>query len=105
MTAQALTELNRPETAPETGGAYVLRQYLRVSEQLAGFVESEVLPGTGIAPESFWQGLAAIAASFAPRNRALLERRADLQRRIDDWHRANPQARSGAPEAFLREIG
>ena len=80
MTAQALTELNRPETAAETGGAYVLRQYLRVSEQLAGFVESEVLPGTGIAPESFWQGLAAIAATVAPRNRALLERRQDLQR-------------------------
>ncbi|VVT18484.1 malate synthase G [Erythrobacter sp. EC-HK427] len=105
MTAQALTELNRPETAAETGGAYVLRQYLRVSEQLAGFVESEVLPGTGIAPESFWQGLATLAATFAPRNRALLAKREDLQRRIDDWHRANPQARCGAPEAFLREIG
>ena len=105
MTALALTELTRPMETAMKPEAYVLRSYLRVADSLADFVESEVLPGTGIAPESFWQGLAALVAEFAPRNRALLEKRETLQRRIDDWHRAHPQARSGAPESFLREIG
>ncbi|WP_374369604.1 malate synthase G [Tabrizicola sp.] len=83
------------------------RAGLQVDAVLARFVEDEALPGTGIAPETFWTGFAALLAEFAPRNRALLAKRDDLQAKIDAWH----VARRGQPhdhaayKAFLAEIG
>ena len=80
---------------------------LQVATELASFIEDRALPGTGITPAAFWSGLAALTAEFAPRNRALLQKRDDLQARIDAWH----IARRGQPhdhaayKAFLMEIG
>ncbi len=79
---------------------------LQVDRALKEFVDSQALPGTGIAPDRFWAEFAAIVHDLAPKNRALLAERDALQAKIDDWHHAN-----GAPsdlaayEAFLREIG
>ena len=56
------------------------------SRSLAGFV-AEVLPGTGLSPEAFWSGFAAIVRDLGPRNRALLAERDRLQSAIDRWHR------------------
>jgi malate synthase len=84
-----------------------LRAGLQVDTVLARFVEDEALPGTGVEAEHFWSGFAALLADFAPKNRALLARRDDLQARIDAWH----VARRGQPhdhaayKAFLAEIG
>ena len=83
------------------------RAGLQVAEDLAAFIESEVLPGLDLAAETFWSGAADVFARFAPENRRLLAVRDELQARIDDWH----AARRGRPhdpaatEAFLREIG
>ena len=80
---------------------------LKVAPVLKTFVESEALPGTGIAANAFWSGLAAIVGTFAPRNRMLLDARHRLQAQIDAWH----LARRGKPhdaaeyEAFLKSIG
>ena len=80
---------------------------LKAAPILKNFVEAEALPGTGIAADAFWSGLAAIVAQFAPRNRMLLDARARLQAQIDAWH----LGRRGKPhdaaeyEAFLRGIG
>ena len=79
---------------------------LQVDRALKDFVDAEALPGTGIAPDRFWDGFSAIVHDLAPKNRALLAERDALQEKIDAWHRAN-----GAPsdlaayEAFLRDIG
>ena len=79
---------------------------LQVDRALKEFVDSQALPGTGVAPARFWAAFAAIVHDLAPKNRALLAERDALQAKIDDWQHAN-----GAPsdlaayEAFLREIG
>jgi len=85
----------------------VARAGLSVAQDLVEFIEEQALPGTGIAPDVFWQGAAAIFVHFAPRNRALLARRDELQARIDAWHEANAgkPLDSAAYQAFLREIG
>ena len=83
------------------------RAGLQVDRTLAAFLEDEALPGTGIAPGTFWQGFAALVGELAPRNRALLDRRAELQALIDAWHvehRGRPHDHAGY-KAFLEEIG
>ncbi|MEP6786311.1 MAG: malate synthase G [Sphingomonadales bacterium] len=87
--------------------AYVERSGLNVAAVLARFLESEALPGTGIAADAFWSGLAGIMAKFAPVNRALLAKREDLQVQIDAWHmaRAGQAWDAAAYHAFLTDIG
>ncbi len=80
---------------------------LSVDETLARFTETELLPGTGITPDSFWSGFAGLIRDMTPKNRALLDKRAALQARIDDWHkaRANQVHDREGYKAFLEEIG
>ncbi|HTR18033.1 MAG TPA: malate synthase G [Acetobacteraceae bacterium] len=78
-----------------------------VAQELHDFVNTEALPGSGLAPEQFWTGFAALVRDLAPRDRALLAKRDDLQARIDAWHtahRGQPHDQA-AYEGFLREIG
>ena len=44
---------------------------LSVDQQLAQFVEQQLLPGTGINTDTFWQGFADIVNELTPINRAL----------------------------------
>ena len=83
------------------------RAGLQVAAPLAEFLERDALPGSGIAPATFWQGFRDLVDQFTPRNRALLAKRADLQARIDDWHiarRGQPHD-PGAYKTFLEQIG
>jgi malate synthase len=86
---------------------YETRAGLSVDARMTAFVEQEMLPGTGIEPAHFWDGLSAILARFEPENDALVAKRETIQAAIDDWHRA----RAGQPvnmaeyQAFLRDIG
>ncbi|EDL48592.1 malate synthase G [Erythrobacter sp. SD-21] len=86
---------------------YVTRAGIETDPVLATFVEEEVLAPLGRDPETFWHGLARLLGEFAPRNAALLEKREELQAKIDAWH----QKRAGQPHdadvyrAFLEEIG
>jgi malate synthase len=86
---------------------YVDRAGLKVAGVLAEFVEQRVLPGTGLEAQQFWAGAADVFARFAPRNRALLAKREDLQTQIDAWHkeRAGQPQDIAAYKTFLREIG
>ncbi|CAM3106094.1 malate synthase G [Prescottella defluvii] len=80
---------------------------LQVAKVLYDFVNDEALPGTGVTAEAFWEGAGKVFADLAPKNKALLAKRDDLQAQIDAWHRE----RAGKPldaaeyKAFLQEIG
>jgi malate synthase len=80
---------------------------LRVERGLAEFIEKEAAPGTGVTPAAFWQGLSDIVRSLGPKNRALLDRRDELQAAIDKWHvaRAGKAIDPAEYKAFLTEIG
>ncbi len=80
---------------------------LQVARPLFSFINDEALPGTGVTADAFWRGLADIVRDLAPRNKALLERRDDLQRQIDGWHLANRARTIDMPAyiEFLRDIG
>ncbi|MHB0951555.1 MAG: malate synthase G [Allorhizobium sp.] len=79
---------------------------LSIERILYEFLVENALPGTGVDPDRFFSGFSNIVHDLAPKNRALLARRDELQEKLDVWYREN-----GAPsdmanyEAFLREIG
>ncbi|MBY6129247.1 malate synthase G [Qipengyuania aquimaris] len=86
---------------------YVTRAGIEVDPALATFVETDVLPPLGRDADAFWAGFAQLLGSFAPRNAALLEKREDLQAKIDAWHveRAGQPHDAAAYRSFLEEIG
>ncbi|NLG46351.1 malate synthase G [Gordonia sp. (in: high G+C Gram-positive bacteria)] len=78
---------------------------LQVAEVLYNFVNNEALPGTGVDADQFWAGAAAVINDLAPRNRALLDVRQELQDKIDAWHRDHTDFDYAEYKAFLTEIG
>ena len=80
---------------------------LQVDADLARFIDTEVLPGTGVAPDAFWAGFSKIAHELAPMNRALLAERDRLQSELDAWHEAHPGPITDMPayRDFLTRIG
>ena len=86
---------------------YVTRAGIEIDPALATFIETDVLAPLGRDAGAFWQGFAALLGEFAPRNRALLAKRDDLQAKIDAWHaeRAGQKVDQAEYQAFLREIG
>jgi malate synthase len=80
---------------------------LQVAPELKRFVDQEALPGTGLDAEAFWRGFDALVHELAPKNRALLARRDQIQAQLDQWHGAHPGPvtdKAGYKD-FLRSIG
>ncbi len=85
---------------------YTDKNSLKVDVLLADFIDQEVLPDLKIDGASFWQSFADLIHGFAPVNRKLLSKRAELQHNIDQWLVNNrDQFDQTAYVAFLKELG
>ena len=70
------------------------------------FVNSDLLKDTGISPEKFWLGFDKAVHELAPKNKALIKIREDLQRKIDEWHikNKNNEIKIDDYKKFLKKI-
>jgi malate synthase len=80
---------------------------LQIDAALQALVVNDIAPGTGVEPDTFWQGVADIWNTLGPDNRRLLAERESLQAQIDRWHRDHKGQGFDATayEGFLRNIG
>ncbi len=79
---------------------------LKVSESLLNFVNDELLDGTGVSSDKFWQGFDNYVHELAPRNKELIEFRKKLQIKINEWHIKNKGKEINVTEykEFLKKI-
>lgn len=86
---------------------HVEKAGLQVAPEIVDLVEKEILPGLDVTADTVWALLADLVASFGPRNKQLLEKREDLQAKIDAWHLAAKGTLhdAAAYNSFLEEIG
>jgi len=79
---------------------------LEIAAELHDLVANEIAPGTGVEPDHFWTQMETILADLAPRNKALLAKRDEIQKTIDAWHLERKGAKIDLNEYkdFLKEI-
>ena len=62
---------------------------LQIDSGLFNFINKEVIPGTDINSDDFWSKFEKVVHELSPANKSLLEKREDIQKKIDDWHKSN----------------
>ena len=80
---------------------------LRVSKCLYDLVADEIAPGTGVDPDYFWGSLERIVSDLGHKNRYLLNKRDEIQAKIDDWNSSDHAMDYTVSEnrEFLSRIG
>ena len=79
---------------------------LKISSILFEFINNEVIPGTEVITDKFWNSFAKAVTDLAPINKDLIKKREDLQKKIDDWHKSNSDKDFNKEEylKFLKQI-
>ena len=62
---------------------------LKISSLLFDFINNEVIPGTDIKPDKFWSSFEKAVHELAYLNKSLIQKREDIQKKIDEWHKQN----------------
>jgi len=62
---------------------------LKINSKLFEFINNEVIPGTNISPDDFWNKLEKVVHELAPINKKLIDKREIIQKQIDEWHKKN----------------
>ena len=85
----------------------IMEMSLKISPPLQDFVKNEMLPGLNISENYFWSSLQSILNKFSKKNEELLDKRKQLQTKIDNWHidRRNKELDLEDYKDFLVEIG
>jgi len=86
---------------------YIKVKNLSISEKLLNFVNNELLPNTKLKKENFWNGFDKTVHELATKNKELLEKRDELQNKIDEWHKKHKGNKFNIKEYanFLKKIG
>ncbi len=79
---------------------------LKINTKLFNFVNNEIIPGTNIKTEEFWTNFGNIVHELTPINKKLIQKREDIQKKIDDWHKKNKGKELNKKEylEFLKSI-
>ena len=85
---------------------YINVKKSKVHQVLYNFVNSEVLPNLKISEKDFWNGFIESANELSVKNRSLLKKRDEIQKKLDDWYKSkNKQINFNEYKKFLFEIG
>ena len=86
---------------------YIKIKNLSISEKLLSFVNNELLPNTKLKKENFWDGFDKAVHKLATKNKELLEKRDELQKKIDEWHKKHKGNKFNIKKYanFLKKIG
>ena len=86
---------------------YIKIQNFSVSKILFDFINNELLKGTHIKKNKFWDGFSKAVAELAPKNKKILEKREKIQKSIDTWHLERKYQKLNLKEytKFLKKIG
>ena len=68
---------------------YVDKNELKISKVLFDFVNNEAIQGTKVNIDEFWKKFSIAAHSLAPKNKDLISKREEIQKKIDNWHKKN----------------
>ena len=63
---------------------YIKQAKLSIDEELLKFVNNDLLPGTNVDQEKFWNGFDKAVHELTPINKKLLSIRDEIQKKIDN---------------------
>ncbi len=80
---------------------------LKVNSTLLKFINNEVIPNTNINVDNFWSKFSDVVHELSPVNKALIQKREAIQKKIDEWHKLNKGKVFDKFEyiSFLKSIG
>lgn len=87
---------------------YISAGRLQVESTLFNFIENQVLARhSRVKSAEFWAGFSDLIEKHAPRNKALLAKRDQIQLELDNWYKANPGAIKdmAAYKGYLKQLG
>ncbi|MBD1146953.1 malate synthase G [Pelagibacterales bacterium SAG-MED28] len=86
--------------------SFIEKKGLKISSILFDFVNKEIIPGTDIQTDKFWDGFEKTVNELAPINKRLIEKRETIQKQIDNWHKKNKGKELNKKEytEFLKSI-
>ena len=79
---------------------------LKINSTLLEFINNEVIPGLNVNREEFWSKFSKVVHDLAPLNKRLIEKRENIQKKIDNWHKENKDKQFSKNEylSFLKSI-
>ncbi len=85
---------------------FINRNDLKINQALHNFINDEVLPGTNINQDSFWEKFSKAIHELSPINKKLIKKREEIQKKIDDWHLTNVKEKFNKDKytQFLKSI-
>ena len=84
----------------------IKKENLTISSVLFEFINNEIIPDTDVNIDEFWKKFDAAIHELAPINKALIEKREVIQKKIDTWHLTNTNKDFNKDEyiKFLKSI-